>query len=68
MLSSLVDSVIEACTKHGRKNRKVEGNAQTGWIVVDTGDTVVHIFSTDQRDYYNLEELWSSGKVLLRLT
>ncbi|WP_345307759.1 RsfS/YbeB/iojap family protein [Candidatus Villigracilis saccharophilus] len=36
-------------------------------MIVDFGDVVVHLFSTDQRDFYNLEELWEDGKVLLRV-
>jgi ribosome-associated protein len=35
--------------------------------VLDYGDVVVHLFSPDQRKYYDLEELWSDGKVLLRV-
>jgi ribosome-associated protein len=38
-----------------------------GWIVVDYGDVVVHLFSPDQREYYDLEELWQDGKVLLKV-
>ncbi|HEX6270603.1 MAG TPA: RsfS/YbeB/iojap family protein [Anaerolineales bacterium] len=45
----------------------MEGQAQEGWLVLDYGDVVVHLFSPDQRDYYDLEELWSDGKVLLRV-
>ena len=41
--------------------------AHEGWVVVDYGDVVVHLFSPDQRDYYDLEELWQDGKVLLRV-
>ncbi|MGD8406900.1 MAG: RsfS/YbeB/iojap family protein, partial [Anaerolineales bacterium] len=46
---------------------RVEGEARGGWLVVDYGDVVLHLFSPDQRDYYKLEELWSEGKVLLKL-
>ena len=41
--------------------------AQAGWIVVDLGDTVVHLFSAQQREYYRLEDLWSKGKPYLPL-
>ncbi len=67
MLDALADSVLESTRKtHKRKGRK-EGLARDGWLVVDFGDVVVHLFSPDQRDYYGLEELWNAGKVLLRL-
>ena len=38
-----------------------------GWILADFGDVVLHLFSPLQRGYYNLEQLWSEGKVLLHL-
>jgi ribosome-associated protein len=36
-------------------------------VLVDLGDIIVHLFSPDQRDYYQLEELWSNAKVVLKL-
>jgi ribosome-associated protein len=44
-----------------------EGRAQDGWMLVDLGDVIVHLFSPDRRSYYRLEELWSQGKILVRL-
>lgn len=40
-------------------NPRTEGTPDTGWIVLDYGDIVVHVFSPIQRDYYRLERLWS---------
>ena len=45
----------------------VEGDANTGWILMDYGDVILHLFSLLRRDYYQLEELWQDGKVLLRI-
>jgi ribosome-associated protein len=45
----------------------VEGVPEDGWLLVDFGDIIVHIFSPDRRSYYRLEDLWSDGKVLLHL-
>ena len=45
----------------------IEGTPESGWIIVDYGDIVVHIFDPDLRQYYKLEELWDEGKVLLRV-
>ena len=67
MLDALADSVMETIQKQHKKKGKKEGLARDGWVVVDYGDVVVHLLSPDQRDYYNLEELWTAGKVLLRL-
>lgn len=67
MLDALAKSVLEATKKEYKKKSRVEGKAQEGWLVMDFGDVVVHLFSPDQRAYYDLEELWSDGKVLLRV-
>jgi ribosome-associated protein len=67
MLDALAKTVVEEIRSQHKKKGRVEGEARDGWLVVDYGDVVVHLFSPDQRDYYQLEELWSEGKVLLRL-
>ena len=67
MLDALADATLESVRKTYRKKGKKQGEARDGWIVVDYGDVVVHLFSPEQRDYYDLEELWQDGKVLLRL-
>lgn len=67
MLDALAEASIEAVRKKHHKKGRREGQAREGWIVVDYGDVVVHLFSPDQRDYYDLETLWQDGKVLLRV-
>jgi ribosome-associated protein len=67
MLNALADSVLEAMGKKHKRKGKKEGLAREGWMLVDFGDVVVHMFSPDQRDYYQLEELWDEGKVLVRV-
>lgn len=67
MLDALAEASMEAARTKHRKRGKKQGEAREGWVVVDYGDVVVHLFSPDQRDYYDLEELWQDGKVLLRV-
>ena len=67
MLDALAKGVIEALKKKTKKKSRVEGKSPDGWLVLDYGDVVVHLFSPDQREYYDLEELWSDGKVLLKV-
>jgi ribosome-associated protein len=67
MLVALADTVLDSMRGQHKKKGRKEGEARDGWLVVDYGDVVVHLFSPDQRAYYQLEELWSEGKVLLRL-
>lgn len=67
MLQALVDEVIDQVRGRYQVRGRIEGLPQDGWVLVDFGDIVVHLFSPDRRNYYRLEELWSKGKVLLRL-
>jgi ribosome-associated protein len=67
MLRSLVRGANDAMIKDHDLKGKIIGSASNGWIAVDFGDIVMHAFSPQQRDFYQLEELWSSGKTLLRV-
>jgi ribosome-associated protein len=67
LLDALAKSVMDKARDIHKRHGRLEGIPSAGWLVVDFGDIMVHIFSRDQRDYYQLEQLWSKGKVLLRL-
>ncbi len=45
----------------------VEGEPSSGWILMDYGDVILHLFSPKQRAYYQLEELWGEGQVLVHM-
>jgi ribosome-associated protein len=45
----------------------IEGEASTGWVLVDFGDLVVHLFAPEQRDYYRLEDIWDQAHVVLHM-
>jgi ribosome-associated protein len=51
----------------GWLSRGLEGEAESGWLLLDFGDLIVHIFSPEQRSYYNLEELWHEARVVVRM-
>ncbi len=67
MLRSLTDAAVDQIREVYKIRGRVEGLPQDGWLLVDFGDVILHLFSPDRRDYYRLEELWSSGTVLLHL-
>jgi len=67
-LKALVDGVKDEAKKGlGVLPHHVEGESESGWILLDYGDVIVHVFDPEQRAYYGLEELWREGKVLLRM-
>lgn len=67
MLNALSDAVLEKTKGEFKKRNRVEGSPEAGWLVIDYGDVVVHLFDPELRAYYKLEELWKEGKILLRL-
>jgi len=67
MLRSLVKAANDAMSKQYELKGKIIGSASNGWIAVDYDDIVLHVFSPQQREFYQLEELWSAGKTLLRV-
>jgi len=67
-LNALADALDDvARKKHRRKSPRVEGQAASGWVLVDFGSVIVHLFSPAQRKRYRLEELWHEGKVIVRI-
>jgi len=67
MLQSLSSTLARDIKTKFHKTRSPQGKSDSGWIVLDYGDVVVHLFSPEQRNYYDLEGLWSEGNVVLRL-
>jgi len=46
---------------------RIEGTASSGWMLMDYGSVIVHIFSPAMRDYYQLESLWSDAPVVVKM-
>lgn len=59
---TLVDEIERRVKEqHGRSPVRVEGLGDAGWVLMDYGDFVVHVFLDETRDYYDLEHLWSGA-------
>jgi ribosome-associated protein len=67
MIQALVDEATDQVKEQFHLNARIEGEAVDGWMLVDFGDIILHIFSPGRRDYYRLEDLWSEGKTLLHV-
>lgn len=63
-LQAMQDSVDEALYKAGIHAKQIEGNHNSTWILMDYGDIIVHIFSKEDRLFYDLERIWRDGVVL----
>ena len=65
-------SVVEGIEQELKENEgvrpvHVEGAQGSGWVLVDFGDVVCHVFKPEERDYYKLEDLWLGAKTLVRM-
>ena len=61
-VESLVDNVEEELLKEQIHAERVEGVKSSGWILMDYNDVVVHVFSREDRLFYDLERIWRDGK------
>jgi ribosome-associated protein len=61
--SGVEDSLDEARVK----TRAREGSPEAGWVLLDCGDVIVHIFGPMEREYYRLERLWSGAPTVVYL-
>lgn len=59
--------VLEDLSKEGVRPKRTEGTPDGGWILIDFGDVIVHIFQNEQRAFYRLEDLWSEAQTLLSI-
>ena len=57
---ALADAVEEKLSDAGYEPTHIEGKA-TGWILLDYNGVVIHIFTREARDYYNLDRMWDDG-------
>ena len=62
-LDTLSDNVLQKLKeKHNFYPSHIEGTGRSGWILIDAKDVMVHIFSPEKRQFYNLEGLWWEAK------
>ena len=63
-LQAMRDAADEALYKAGVNVQQIEGNQSSTWILMDYGDIIIHIFSKEDRLFYDLERTWRDGKVV----
>lgn len=57
-VQAIVTEVKDKIQEAGGDIKLIEGFQTADWVLIDLGDVIVHVFSTEQRDFYNLERLW----------
>ncbi len=64
---AIVDEVQKQAKEAGSRSLHVEGDPESGWVLLDYGSVVVHIFDPELRAYYNLEDLWKQARLVVRI-
>jgi ribosome-associated protein len=66
-IEAIWQEIREKLKREGVLPSHIEGSADSGWILLDLGAVIVHIFSPSQRDYYKLDDLWHKATPVIRI-
>ncbi len=66
-ISAICDEIEHSLKKEGVLPHHHEGTIDSGWLLLDYGDVIVHVFGDQERGYYQLDELWNEAKPVLRI-
>ncbi|MDP4098105.1 ribosome silencing factor [Paenibacillus sp. P96] len=63
-VQAIVTGIRKEVMEKGGIVKGIEGMDSARWVLIDLGDVIVHVFHRDEREYYNIERLWSDAKVV----
>ena len=59
-VAAVADHLLKALKDAGFGNARVEGMSSADWVLIDSGDVIVHVFRPEIREFYNIEKLWQA--------
>jgi ribosome-associated protein len=60
-VGAIAENVAKSLKENGIKSLHIEGLPNCDWVLIDSGDVIVHVFRPEVREFYNLERLWTQG-------
>jgi ribosome-associated protein len=66
-IRAIYDGVEQSLKEEGVRPHHHEGTLESGWLLLDYGDVIVHVFGVRERGYYELDRLWHRAKTVLRV-
>ncbi len=63
-IHSIADNIVEVLGRKGYDYRQIEGYQTANWVLLDYNDVIIHIFNQDDRLFYDLERIWSDGRLV----
>ncbi|MCL6647575.1 MAG: ribosome silencing factor [Chloroflexi bacterium] len=66
-IRAVVEGIEEALLEAGIGRRQREGEPNSGWVLLDYGDVIIHVFAPAEREYYRLERLWRDAPAVVQI-
>ncbi len=66
-IKAIYDEIGHVLKREGVLPRHVEGTADSGWLLLDFGSVIIHIFAPFERDFYQLDDLWRNAVPVVRI-
>ena len=66
-MQDLAQEIGRAIKDSGSTLHHTEGTAAAGWVLMDAGDVIVHLFGPEEREYYDIEGAWSQAAEVVRI-
>ena len=66
-IRAIYEEVEHALKKEGVLPGHHEGTVDSGWLLLDYGDVIIHIFAAFEREYYELDKVWDEANLVLRI-
>ena len=61
-VGAIADQLQKKLKERGLERVRVEGQRTCDWVLIDTGDIIVHVFRPEVREFYNLEKMWQADR------
>jgi ribosome-associated protein len=66
-LRAILDEIEKSLKNEGVQPYHYEGSSDSGWLLLDYGNVIIHVFGPEEREFYNLDEFWREGKTVLNI-
>jgi len=66
-IQAIYDEISHVLKKEGLLPQHYEGTVESGWLLLDFGNVIVHIFAPLEREFYQLDKLWRRATAIIRI-
>ena len=66
-VSSIAENITDSIKKDFKIVSKIEGKTQGDWVLIDSGDIIIHVFRPEVREFYQLEKMWVQNETSVNI-